>query len=616
MLTRILLLMAGAWGAVSAAPEPPASAVHVDQIGYETDAPKHAIVATGDMTPRDWTLVDAAGGTVATGRTMPFGPDASSGETVQRIDFGAVTRAGEGYRLIVDGGRRSQPFAIAKRPFAPAASAALRFFYQQRSGRPIEARFVQRPDLARAAGHPREVVTCFDGSDRRGVRWPSCEDRLDVTGGWYDAGDHGKYVVNGGISVWTLLDLHDRLAAWGAPRLFADGRLPLPEAGNGVDDLLDEARVEVEFLIAMQVPEGRHLTVAFETDSGGPARDFRRIDAGGLVYSKVADIAWTGLPMAPADDPMRRALYPPSTAATLNMVAVAAQAARIWRDIDPAFAAKALAAARRGWAAATRVPNLRASSDFDGSGGYGDAHLDDERFWAAAELFATTGDPATGAVIAASPFLRNGGADFSWSDTALPGLMTLATRPTALSPVTRAAIRATILARADRLLAERERSGYRLPYAGVDFVWGSNSVLLNRAMLLGVAWQIAPRAAYRDAVLDTVHYVFGRNALDRSYVTGFGSRTVHQPHHRFWAKAADARFPAPPPGVIVGGPNSSARRDDPELKGRCVGQTCWRDDWRAFTLNEVAINWNAPLAWVTAFLDATAGQERPSARIR
>jgi endoglucanase len=606
MTTLRMMLLAGSALLIGAAPadEPAASTIRVDQLGYETRGPKTAIVATPDATARPWRLLDGAGKAVAQGTTLPFGPEPASGETVQAIAFGQVTRAGAGYRLTV-GDATSQPFAILDRPFADVTTAAMSFFYQQRSGVPIDARYVQRPDLARAAGHPKEIVTCFAGKDQRGVTWPGCGYSLNTTGGWYDAGDHGKYVVNGGISAWTLLDLHERLAAWGDAGAFADGRLALPERGNGQDDLLDEAKVEVAFLLSMQVPQGTKLSVAFRTDTGQPASDFRTVDAGGLAHTKVADEMWTGLPMAPAADPMRRFLYPPSTAATFNMVAVAAQAARIWRERDPAFAARALDAARKGWDAAQRVPDVYASSDFAGSGGYGDKQIADERFWAAAQLFVTTGDAKYGQAIAGSPLLRDGGVDLGWGSTALAGLLTLATVPNRLPAAQLTAVRGQVVTLADRLLAERQRSGYRLPLAGTNYSWGSNSNLLNRAILLGVAWQVTRKPVYREAVIDVADYVFGRNALDRSYVTGFGTRSMHQPHHRFWAKAADARYPAPPPGVISGGPNDSARRDDAALKGKCVGQTCWRDDWQAFTLNEVAINWNAPLVWVTAFLDAT-----------
>ncbi|WP_374293524.1 glycoside hydrolase family 9 protein [Sphingomonas sp.] len=595
----ILLALLG-----SAAPLP---AVRLDQLGFEARGAKTAIVATDATAPLPWTLTDAAGHTVATGRSVPFGPDPASGTRVHRVTLPRTLAAGQGYRLTV-GSVASRPFPIADRPFAPLARQATTFFYQQRSGTPILAAHVQRPDLARPAGHSAERVTCFDGTDQRGVRWPGCDYTLDVTGGWYDAGDHGKYVVNGGISTWTLLDLHERLPAWGRPALFADGTLPIPEAGNRIDDLLDEARVEVEFLLAMQIPDGKRVTVATVTDTGKPASGFRTIDAGGMAHTKVADIAWTGLPLAPHEDRQPRRLYPPSTAATLNLAAVAAQAARIWRAIDPAFAARAQAAAIRAWNAAERNPAIPASSDFAGSGGYGDKDWSDERFWAAAQLLATTGEARFRDVVEASPHLAAPAFALSWGKTDFAGLLTLATDPQALSPDRRKALQTRIVALANGLVKEQDSNGYGIPFAGTAYGWGSNSELLNRAMLLGTAWQITRDARYRDAVVSVIDYLLGRNPLDQSYVTGLGARPMMQPHHRFWAHAADPRYPLPPPGVVSGGPNSTAMNDEvaAPLKGRCTGQTCWVDDWRSYTMNEVAINWNAPLVWAAAFLDATA----------
>lgn len=597
----------------AAAPEPPRGQIRLSQIALEPAGPKTAILVTTGTKPQPWTLRDAAGRVIAEGKTIPFGADPASGERLQRIDFSAATPViGTGYRLRV-GTAESRAFAIAERPYAPLATAAMAFFYQQRSGVPILPAYVERPDLARAAGHPNERVTCFAGTDQRGVRWPGCTYRLDVTGGWYDAGDHGKYVVNGGISAWTLLDLHQRLVAWGHADAFADGKLAIPEAGNGHDDLLDEVRGEVEFLLAMQVPQGTRLEVATKAGGGKAASDFRAIDAGGLVHSKVADERWTALPTRPAEDPMPRALYPPTTAATLNLAAVAAQAARVWRTTDPAFSGRALQAARRAWAAAERHPALFASSDFAGSGGYGDEALDDERFWAAAELYATTGERRFEQAVTRARFLTRPQPDLTWNSVDQAGLATLATMPAA-SPA-RTAARAAVLRLADGFLAERARSGYRLPFASPDYDWGSNSVLLNRALLLGVAGQITGAARYRAAAVDVMDYLLGRNPLDQSYVTGLGARPMRFPHHRFW-HPADPRYPAPPAGVLSGGPNNTAFADDTAAKmlGRCVGQTCWTDDWRAFAMNEVAINWNAPLVWVAAYLDATRSSATGASR--
>jgi endoglucanase len=99
-------------------------------------------------------------------------------------------------------------------------------------------------------------------------------------------------------------------------------------------------------------------------------------------------------------------------------------------------------------------------------------------------------------------------------------------------------------------------------------------------------------------------FILGRNPLDQSFVSGYGARPMMNPHHRFWARQLDPKFPPPPPGAISGGPNSSNMSDEiaAPLKGKCAPQTCWRDDIRSFAMNEVAINWNAPLVWVSAYL--------------
>ncbi len=599
-----MLLGAAAVLLTTAATQPPSAPIRIDQAGFETSGPKIAVLPSSQAKPLAWTLTDASGKTVASGQTIRIGPDAASGESVHRIKFATFRTPGTGYRLHV-GANASHPFAIADRPFAPVASAAMAFFYQQRSGVAVVPAFVERRDLARPAGHAPDIATCFAGRDQKGVKWPGCSYKLDATGGWYDAGDQGKYVVNGGVSTWTLLDLHERLAAFGDANAFADGRLALPERANGKDDLLDEARVEVAFLLAMQIPDGTTLAIARDAGVAGKAiTRFETIDAGGLVHTKIADENWTGIPTAPADDHQTRFLYPPSTAATLNMVGVAAQCARIWRTIEPAFATRCLTAARRGWAAALHHPNLLTSSDFTGSGGYGDPDVRDEFTFAATQLYVTTGEPAFLDRVRRDDLLTDPGTSIDWGSLRLPAALTLATVPSRLPAADRAKLQTRITALADGFVEDGKRSGYGIPFAGTNYPWGSNSAVLNRAIILGVAWQIDRKPAYRDAVVASLDYILGRNPLDRSYVTGFGTRPMQHPHHRFWAAAADQRYPAPPSGVLSGGPNSDEARNPGPMQG-CAPQTCWIDDYRAFTVNEVTINWNAPLIWTAAFLDAT-----------
>ena len=198
------LAMTGATRA-DEAPRP----IRLNQTGFEAQGPKRAILADPSKTPLDWVLFNAEGVAVVKGKTVVFGDDKASGEHVHQIDLSGFRKAGEGYRLKA-GAAESRPFAINAKSDGRLTRAAMSFFYQQRASVPIEARYVERPDLARPAGHAPDKATCFDQADERGQVWPGCDYTLDVSKGWYDAGDHGKYVVNGGISAWALLNAWER----------------------------------------------------------------------------------------------------------------------------------------------------------------------------------------------------------------------------------------------------------------------------------------------------------------------------------------------------------------------------------------------------------------------
>jgi endoglucanase len=602
MKIGVLIGMALALAAGQGRAAEPVSPVRLNQLGFEAKAGKLAVAPNASKTPLPWRLVDAAGRTRASGNTRVVGDDAASGEHLHQADLSAFTSVGQGYRLQV-GEAWSRPFAISRHPYAQLKYDALAYFYQTRSGAPIEARFVGDPKLARPAGHRPDRATCFDKADLTKHDWPGCAYTLDASGGWYDAGDQGKYVVNGGISVWTLMNAYERAQARGTARAFADGRAAIPENANGVSDLLDEARWELEFLLRMQIPEGTRMSVPVGRRKGGPP-PFAERDVSGMAHTKISDETWTPLPTAPQDDRQTRYLYPPSTAATLNVAAATAQCARIWRRIDAAFADRCLTAARRALAAAERNPEIYAWQGFTGSGGYGDDKLADEFYWAAAELYATPGAPADLARAKASP-LYLAAPDIAWPETAALGTISLALTASRLPPAELARARASVLRAADSYLARIPLEGYAIPYSSPGYPWGSNSSILNRALVLAYAYDFTGKAAYRDGVVDAMDYVLGRNPLDQSYVTGYGARPMRNPHHRFWAHQIDPAYPPPPPGVLSGGPNNTAMTDPVarKMRGTCKPQTCWADDAQAFTMNEVAINWNAPLFWVAAFLD-------------
>jgi endoglucanase len=183
-----------------------------------------------------WQLVNDKGQVVANGTTIPFGADAASGDQVSIADFTAYADKGTGYTLKV-GNDVSHPFDIRDDIYGKLKYDALAFFYQQRSGIPIEMPYAGDPQWVRPAGHigvkPNigdTSVPCAPGS--------GCTYKLDVSGGWYDAGDQGKYVVNAGISVWTLLQLVGARARVRRRRRLRRRKMNIPENKNKVPDLL------------------------------------------------------------------------------------------------------------------------------------------------------------------------------------------------------------------------------------------------------------------------------------------------------------------------------------------------------------------------------------------
>ncbi|MFE1459140.1 glycoside hydrolase family 9 protein [Streptomyces sp. NPDC058735] len=559
------------------------TAVRVNQVGYLPDGPKHATVVTTSSQALTWQLRTASGTVAASGSTVPKGADRASGQSVQVADFSSHRSTGSGYVLTVDG-RSSDPFDIRPDLYDGLRSDAMAFFYHQRSGIAIESSLVGS-GYARPAGHLGVAPNKGDTSVpcQSGV----CDYTRDVRGGWYDAGDQGKYVVNGGISTWLVVNSFERAERAGTEAALGDSTLRVPERGNGVPDVLDEARWELDFLMRMQVPDGKPYA--------------------GMAFHKVHDAQWTAIPTRPEQDAQVRELHRPSTAATLNLAAAAAQCARVYRSYDSAFADRCLTAARKAWTAARANPALHApDADSTGGGAYGDTQVTDEFYWAAAELYATTGESAYRDAVTSSSWHTSSGAftryGFGWADTAALGRLTLATVPNELPAADLTRIRSSVTAAADTHLSTMAQQGYGVPIPTDGYFWGSNSGLADNAIVMAVAAELTGDARYRAGVLRAMDHLLGRNALGQSYVTGYGETSSRNQHHRFWAHQLDASLHNPPAGSLAGGPNSGLQ--DPvaqEKLAGCAPATCYLDDIGSYSTNEVAVNWNAPLAWLAAY---------------
>jgi endoglucanase len=561
-------------------------AIRVNQLGYLPGGPMGATIVSDDVDPVAFAVVAGDGAPVYHGASQPWPvrPEPTSGLAVHVLDFSGLRAQGNGFRIEARGAC-SHTFAIARDLYAPLARDALRFFYLQRSGCAIDES--RAPGYGRPAGHAGRApnrgdteVPAWRGPEatRLYPGW-ECEGRFDVSGGWYDAGDYGKYVVSGGIAAWQLLATIDLLR-----------RLDLASTSTAGmrAAVLEECRWQLDWMLRMRVPDGRPLA--------------------GMAFHRVHGTAWPPLPIWPHEDPTRRVLHRPSTAATLHLAAVAAQGARLFAAADAPYAARLGAAARAAYQAARSRPVLIAPDDRGAFGGgpYADAELADDFYWAAAELWLATGEAPYRADVLES---EQHGADvfdpsgFDFAATAAAARLDLALVDSDLPDRDR--VRATVRAAGERLIALQRHQPWGQPYAPPDgWDWGSNGRVLNNLVVLAGGHLVTGERRFRDAAVRGIDYLLGRNGLGQSYVTGYGTDDSRHQRTRCYAHDLDPAYPPVPAGAVAGGPNSKPHPGfpaDPRLAD-LPPQCCYLDEPTSEVTNDVCIRWNAPLVWVATYL--------------
>lgn len=546
--------------------------VAVDQVGYTPTSTKYVFAtAAADS----FFVRDAATGT-ATFRgafSLVTPADAATGKAVYRGDFSPLQTPGR-WMIVTSHGDSSFSFTIADTVFNGVRRTALKGFYYQRCGMSLLPEFAGV--YQHASCHPADA---FFHATAESTGFSL------VTGGWHDAGDYGKYVVNAGVSVGTLLMAYEEF-----PLKFADDGTGIPESGNGVPDLLDEVRYELAWLLKMQ-----------KSDGG--------------IFFKVTKAQFEAFLM-PQNDPLSpvRYIYEQSSCATGDFAAMMARAARLYRSHDSTFSDVCLAAARRAWGYLEAHPVIVPLGGFvnppgTATGEYGDGSDTDERLWAAAELFETTGEKEFNQYyVQQAPGSGYITGPMSWGNVgALAHLTYLASAQPSADATVRSAVRQSLLGQCQYLLnSKRNSTGFQVALLPSEYVWGSNSGALNAAVLLLLGFRESGTQAYEDAAADQLHYVLGANALFRSFVTGLGARPPLHIHHR---PSESDGIPEPVPGLLAGGPNRYG--GDPVLNALIAAGTspalCYADSTPSYASNEIAINWNAPLVFVAGYFGGTSG---------
>jgi endoglucanase len=531
--------------------------IRLNQIGYYPGSVKQFVVV--DTTVSSFEILDQHGNKVFTGELTSTGAWPASGEQVVLGDFSAFDKLGT-FSMLIDGNLESHPFEIKEGLYSIPLQAAIKSYYYQRASMPIEEKYAGV--YARAAGHPDDNCQYHPSSGHE-------DGTLDSPGGWYDAGDYGKYIVNASLSVGQMLQLAEMF-----PEVVKDGDLNIPESGNGTSDFLDELKYELDWILTMQ-------------------------DKDGGVFHKLTAKSFSGFIM-PADYDLDRFIIGKGTAATLNFAAVTAQASRIYKTIDGEWSGKALEASEKAWRWAVKNDSVPFANPKDVvTGEYGDNTFSDDFYWAAVELYLTTGKEEYEEYMYGfqQPYIHQ--LTNSWKFFIRNnGFHSLLENRNSIDLEYAVALVNKHMELADGILAEIEENPYRI--ALERYEWGSNSDILNQAMILCYAHRISGEEKYLNGAEQINDYIYGKNATGYCFLTGYGSKKVMNIHHR--PSGADG-IEDPVPGFIVGGPNDH-RQDKSSVDYTSeFPAKAFMDVQDSYTSNEVCINWNAPAVFVMGYLE-------------
>ena len=487
--------------------------IFIDQCGYLPGMRKQVTIRTDKSV--SFSVLKSSGACVYTGRADRRVENTSAGETDYVGDFSAVTESGF-YYIVADGLGESDTFAVGEDVYTDMFRKSMTFFYLQRCGHDI----------------PENVAGCYGHEachTQIGHVFQSGETR-DVTGGWHDAGDYGRYVGPGAMAVAQLLYAAERNEAlcnsYQCPERsgFSTGSADASPAV--VPDYLEELKYELDWMMKMQREDG-------------------------ALYHKATCRNFCSFIM-PEDEKEEMVLSPVSVTATGNFAAACAMAVRFYRKYDEKYSSRLEEVSRKAYEAMKemKLPGGFKNPKEITTGEYGDNCDTDERYWAAAELYNAFGDEQyrTDFETIAREKIYQG---YGWSDMgSYGGLAYLNTeRPT--DETLRTAIRQAMLSIADKLIDIAEADGYGTALTEKQYIWGSNLSVANNGLHLYDAWKLTGEQKYLDAAAAQLHYLLGRNCLGLCFVTGCGTDAIKHPHHRpsgFRGKAM--------PGMLSGGPCS------------------------------------------------------------
>lgn len=464
-------------------------------------------------------------------------------QTVSVADFSSVTKNGK-YFIETAEGVKSIEFEISPKVYNQAFYTTMRGFYLWRCGTAVEGTH-NGVHYSHEACHMKDGYEDYQGKP----------DQIRTgTGGWHDAGDYGKYITNAGITVGMMFMAWDQFQ-----NNLKKFPLDLPETAKGYPDFLKELKWEMDWVLTMQYTDGS-----------------------GKVSHKLTSKNFESF-CKPEEDLQKRYFTDWSSAAVANFVGMTAQAARYFEPYDKAYAQKCLAAAQVSYKFLKENPQdvVFKQGEFK-TGGYQTTDPDD-RLWAAAEMWETTGNKEFLADFESQAKALDFkiDEDWDWGDISNLGMFEYAlSKKPGRNPEVLKNIQKNIVDCANSIANNAASDVYARPL--VRYYWGCNGTIARQVLNLQVANLITPDKKYIQTSQDAIAHIFGRNFYNRSYVTGLGIDPAMNPHDR--RSGSDSEV-LPWPGYLVGGGHTA------------IG---WKDKQEDYTTNEIAINWQAALVYSLA----------------
>lgn len=483
------------------------------------------------------------------------------GEVNKIANFSEVTKPGK-YAVESDISGRSYTFEINENVYDEIFKSSMKMFYLQRCGQELDKQYADK------YAHP----ACHNTK----ARIYGTDEFIDVSGAWHDAGDYGRYIVAAAKAVVDLMMAYEYY-----PEVM-ETSFDIPESGNGIPDILDEVKYELDWMLKMQDP------------------------ASGGVYHKVTCRTFPGFVM-PEEEKEELVVCPISDTATCDFAASMAYAYRIYSNLSDRYGDKALEyeKAAQGYLKAAKKAMAYLENNSAGefinpsdvvTGEYGDERTIDEFFWAYAEMYKTTGEKKYEDKLKALN-LDDVPGEFGWKEVGDYGFYAYLTSPFE----TDEDLYKKMYSRFSDEAKEKFEKFEKDPYRGTLFdyyYWGCNMEIANNAMRGIILDKIDKTDRYEKMAQAQLHYILGNNPNGKCFVTGFGTDSPLNPHHRP-SKAVNSSMP----GMLVGGPEPLLLDDvaKKNLKGKAPAK-CYLDHLDSYSTNEITIYWNSPLVFLLAHM--------------